>query len=147
MAKRKRRGPRVVEMEVTTVQRGGDRGTPKRGDLSRGLVRALEAVMERRRERGMSPRAQRVAREATESVDRAFGRDDMAPFTLEEAEAGPDMEFSLEEAESRPRYQRVRRRAMDQAERAGRSLADSLEGGSFGELRRRGLRNRGTGGR
>lgn len=142
----KRKAPRVIEMETMTVQRGGDGDRPKRGDLSRGLTRALEAVMERRRERGMSPRAQRVSREAVAQVDRAMRRPDME-FTLEEAEGGPDMEFTLEEAESRPRYQRVRREAMEQADRAGRSLADSLEGGSFGELRRRSRRNRGTGDR
>ena len=140
----KRKAPRVVEMEVMTVQRGGDGDRPKRGDLSRGLVRALEAVRQRRRERGMSPRADRVASDAVERVSRAMRRPDME-FTLEEAEGRPDMEFTVEEAEGRPRRDRVRQRALSQADRAAGRLSSALEGGSFGELRRRSRRNRGTG--
>jgi len=139
MARSKRRGPRVVEMEMMTVQRGGREG-PKGGDLSRGLVQALEAVRERRRERGMSPRAERVARRALDRTDRALGRDDMEPFTLEEVEGPDDMSFTLEEAEGRPRRERVRSRVMERTREPLRRLYEALDTGSLGELRRRALR-------
>ena len=92
----------VLEMQTTSVRsrggRPGSRGVPDGKDLSRGLLRALDAVRRRRAERA----GESLAAAGREGMRRSRRRPDME-FTLEEAEGRPDMEFTLEEAEGRQR--------------------------------------------
>jgi len=131
MARKRMRRPMGVEMEVLTVQRGGP-GTKRRGRvpsasrLASSLSEALEAVRERRRQRGMSPRANRVLADALRSADVALeGR--RLPMA--------DMTFTLEEAEGRPeRRRQARRRVMRRSERPVRNLRRALRRGAIGRM-------------
>ena len=131
MKSKRRLRPIGVEMEITTVQRGGPgvkRGNriPSASRLASSLSEAIEAVRERRRQRGMSSRANRVLAEALRSADTALeGRD------LPEA----DMTFTLEEAEGRPdRRRRARRRVMRRSDRPVRNLRRALRRGPIGRM-------------
>ena len=92
----------VIEMESVAISsprgRRGDNGVPSGKELSRGLLRALDAVRRRRAERA----GESLAAAGREGMRRSRRRPDME-FTLEEAEGRPDMEFTLEEAEGRQR--------------------------------------------
>lgn len=131
MKSKRRMRPVGVEMEVTTVQSGGPgvkraHRIPSASRLASSLSEAIEAVRERRRQRGMSPRANRALADALRQADDAVaGRD------LPEA----DMTFTLEEAEGRPeRRRRARRRVMRRADRPVRNLRQALRRGSIGRL-------------